>query len=37
VGELLQLRELTVELPTAAGWVKPAHEPATAKEALERR
>ena len=25
VGELLQLRELTVELPTAAGWVKPVN------------
>jgi ABC-type dipeptide/oligopeptide/nickel transport system ATPase component len=25
VRELLQLRELTVELPTAAGWVKPVN------------
>ena len=25
MGELLQLRDLTVELPTAAGWVKPVN------------
>jgi len=26
VGELLQLRALTVELPTGAGWVKPVND-----------
>jgi ABC-type dipeptide/oligopeptide/nickel transport system ATPase component len=26
VGDLLQVRGLTVELPTAAGWVKPVNE-----------